>query len=155
MLWGQEVKVFTDHMNLMRDALGLSLDRVYQWWLLLEEYGPEIVYIKGIHNTMAVAISQLDYTPVEHNEPLNVVFANRSKEDEIYPLTVKEIANSQQADRTLQNEKDKYKINLIEDTHVLCKDGKINYTQISSIKSSQLVPSLPATSRQHPLGRNI
>ncbi len=40
MLWGQNIKVFTDHANLMRDALGLTLDRVYQWRLLLEEYGP-------------------------------------------------------------------------------------------------------------------
>jgi hypothetical protein len=34
---------------------------VYQWRLLLEEYGPEIVYIKGIHKTVADAISQLEY----------------------------------------------------------------------------------------------
>jgi hypothetical protein len=26
MLWGQNIKVFTDHTNLMRDALGLTLD---------------------------------------------------------------------------------------------------------------------------------
>ena len=102
MLWGQQVKVFTDHMNLMRDALGLTSDRVYRWRLLLEEYGPEIVYIKGIHNTVADAISRLDYTPVKHKEPPSVMFANHSKEDEIYPLTVKEIADTQKADRTLQ-----------------------------------------------------
>ncbi len=48
MLWGQQVKVFTDHINLMSDALGLTSDRVYWWWLLLEEYRPEIVYVKGI-----------------------------------------------------------------------------------------------------------
>jgi hypothetical protein len=30
-LWGQNIKVFTDHANLMRDALGLTLDRVYRW----------------------------------------------------------------------------------------------------------------------------
>ncbi len=29
MLWGQQKKVFTDHANLMRDALGLTSDRVY------------------------------------------------------------------------------------------------------------------------------
>jgi hypothetical protein len=56
MLWVQNIKVFTDHANLMRDALGLTLDRVYQWRLLLEEYGPKIVYIKGIHNTIADAV---------------------------------------------------------------------------------------------------
>jgi hypothetical protein len=36
MLWGQNIKVFTDHTNLMRDALGLTSDRLYQWSLLLE-----------------------------------------------------------------------------------------------------------------------
>ncbi len=63
MLWGQKIKVFTDHANHMRDALGLTLDRVCQWRLLLEEYGPKIVYIKGIHNTMADAVSRLEYDP--------------------------------------------------------------------------------------------
>ncbi len=63
MLWGQDIKVYTDHKNLTRDALGLTSDRVYHWWLLLEEYAPEIIYIKGIHNTVADAISQLEYDP--------------------------------------------------------------------------------------------
>jgi len=31
--------------------------------LLLKEYAPEIVYIKGTHNTVADAISQLEYNP--------------------------------------------------------------------------------------------
>jgi hypothetical protein len=55
--------VFTDHANLIEDALGMTLDRVYQWRLLLEEYRPKIVYIKGIHNTVADAISWLEYDP--------------------------------------------------------------------------------------------
>ena len=125
MLWGQQVKVYTDHQNLMRDALGLSSDRVYRWRLIIEEYGPEIVYIKGIHNTVADAISRLDYTPVKHDEPLQIVFANRSEEDEIYPLTVKEIAAAQKADRALQQNKEKYKKMLVENTNILCKDGKL------------------------------
>jgi hypothetical protein len=60
MLWGQSIKVYTDHTNFIRDALGMTLDRVCQW---LEEYGPKIVYNKGIHNTIADAISQLEYDP--------------------------------------------------------------------------------------------
>jgi hypothetical protein len=63
MLLGQNIKVFTDHTNLMRDALGLTLDQVYQWRLLLEEYGPKIVYIKGIYNTVADAVLRLEYDP--------------------------------------------------------------------------------------------
>ena len=63
MLWGQRIKVFTDHKNLTHDALGLTSDRVYCWRLLLEEYGPEIIYIKGVDNTVADALSRLEYDP--------------------------------------------------------------------------------------------
>jgi hypothetical protein len=63
MLWGQDIKVDTDHKNLTRDALGLTSDRVYRWRLLLEEYDPEIIHIKGIHNTIADAILRLEYDP--------------------------------------------------------------------------------------------
>ncbi len=34
---------------------------MYRWRLILKEYGPEIVYIKGIHNTIADAFSRLEY----------------------------------------------------------------------------------------------
>ncbi len=47
----------------MRDALGLTSNQVYGWRLLIEDYRPEIVYIKGIHKTIADAISRLDYDP--------------------------------------------------------------------------------------------
>ncbi len=63
MLWGQDIKVYTDHKNLTRNSLGLTSDRVYRWRLLLEEYAPKIIYIKGIHNTVADAILQLEYDP--------------------------------------------------------------------------------------------
>ncbi len=42
MLWGQDIKVYTDNKNLKRDALGFTSDRVYHWRLLLEEYAPEM-----------------------------------------------------------------------------------------------------------------
>ena len=53
MLWGQRIIVYTDHKNLTRDGLGLTSDRVARWRILLEEYAPKIIYIKGIHNTVA------------------------------------------------------------------------------------------------------
>jgi hypothetical protein len=64
-LWGIFIKAFSNHANLMRDALalGLTLDRVYQLRLFLEEYRLKIVYIKGIHNIIADAISRLEYYP--------------------------------------------------------------------------------------------
>ena len=58
---------------------------------------------------------------------INVVFANRSKEDVIYPLTVKEITQAQKDDAVLKklSKTDKYSTQLVEDTQVLCKDGKM------------------------------
>jgi hypothetical protein len=63
MLWGQRINVYTDHKNLTRDGLSLASNRVAHWQIVLEEYAPEIIYIKGIHNTVADAISRLDYDP--------------------------------------------------------------------------------------------
>jgi hypothetical protein len=63
MQWWQDIKVYTSHNNLTKDALGLTSDRVYHWRSLLEEYAPEIIYITGIHNTAADVISQLEYNP--------------------------------------------------------------------------------------------
>ena len=58
---------------------------------------------------------------------MNHVFANRSEDEEIYPLTVKEIAEKQRKDKSLRalQEEEKYKVLLIENTKVLCKDGKL------------------------------
>jgi hypothetical protein len=123
----------------------LTSDRVTRWRILLEEYAPEIIFIKGIHNTVADAISRLDYDPKlnstnEYNHATHVrstkegklpkgwcsqnfgpattkhrtqskrmrlkwiiVFANRSEEDEINPLTVNEIVEAQKADITLKH----------------------------------------------------
>ena len=47
----------------MQQALGLNSDRVYRWSLIIKEYGPDIIYIKGKMNTVADAISRLDFTP--------------------------------------------------------------------------------------------
>ena len=63
MLWGQKLIVYTDHQNLVRDALGSTSHRVHRWRLILEEYGPKIIYIKGIKNIVADAISRLKFSP--------------------------------------------------------------------------------------------
>ena len=122
----------------MQDSLGLTSDRVYRWRLLLEEYRPTIVYIKSIHNTVADAISRLDYGPVQEDrstvmtfaqcwwchftsgqeestlptaslqDSMNLVFANQDDEDVIYPLTRWEIAEAQKSDIELNTMTDKH-----------------------------------------------
>ena len=49
-------------------ALGSTSNRVYSWRLVLEEYGPENIYIKRNHNTVEDAISKLDFSPKAHPE---------------------------------------------------------------------------------------
>jgi hypothetical protein len=64
-LWGQPIKMFTDHKNLMRAALGLASDRVYQWRLLLEEYGPVLLStLKAYTKPLQMQSHGLSMTPV-------------------------------------------------------------------------------------------
>ncbi len=114
------------------------------------------MHIKGIHNTIADAISRLDFGLVQdekdnwmkfmkcwchytthtppteenthtHQHQINMVFDNRSKEDVIYPLTVDEITQAPKDDAVLKklSKTDKYSTQLVEDTQVLCKNGKM------------------------------
>jgi hypothetical protein len=63
---------------------------------------------------------------------LNEVFANRSKEEEIFHLTTPEIAEAQKADIKLKHcfrrnavLDRRLEVRLIDDTYMVCKDGKM------------------------------
>jgi hypothetical protein len=63
---------------------------------------------------------------------MNFVFANHGKEEEIYPLTTIEIAESQKKDRKLKtyfkndvSSKKDISLQIIDDTQVLCKNDKL------------------------------
>jgi hypothetical protein len=63
MLWGQNIKVFTDHANLMRCSrlnLGPSVPMEV---IAGRVRAQDCLYIKSIHNTMADAVSWLEYDP--------------------------------------------------------------------------------------------
>ena len=57
-LLGQQLIVHTDHKNILYGKL--SNDRIARWRLLLEEYGPTYVHIKGKDNVVADALSRLN-----------------------------------------------------------------------------------------------
>ena len=65
-------------------------------------------------------------SPTNHKDLMNFVFANHSKETAIYPQ-VREIAKAQTKDKMLDKltALEIYKTQLVEDTQVLCKDGKL------------------------------
>ena len=46
-LLGKSIQAFTDYENLFHESELKSSQRVMRWRLLLEEYRPEIEYIKG------------------------------------------------------------------------------------------------------------
>ena len=131
--------------------------------LRIEEFGPKFVYIKGIHTTVANAISWLDFGPIQngknnwmtftkcwchyttqeesvpntsaHQDQMNL-FANRSEEDAIYTLTVREISQAQKLDASPEKLKDKYSTQLVENTDILCKNGKNGHPCSSSAPCS-------------------
>ncbi len=135
---------------------------------------PRIIHIKGIHNTVADAVSRLDYDPqlnktneythgmigvepeelsvqqwklfahhwCRYNESstptqahcfyMDKVFANRSDEDKIYPLTTVEIAAAQRVGASLKHlfkcnavTDQGLEIKLIENTSCVCKYGEL------------------------------
>jgi hypothetical protein len=63
-LLGQKIIVHTDHMNIVYG--NLSNDRIVQWRLLLEEFGPEYHHIAGKDNVVANALSRLDLSSEDH-----------------------------------------------------------------------------------------
>jgi RNase H-like domain found in reverse transcriptase len=57
-LLGQRIQIHTNHKNLT--CKNFNTKRVMRWRLLLEEYGPELIYIKGENNIVADALSRLE-----------------------------------------------------------------------------------------------
>jgi hypothetical protein len=59
------------------------------------------------------------------HQEMNLVFTNFNEADVIYPLTIQEIAQGQKLDASLKTLNDQYSTQVVENTEVLCKDGKM------------------------------
>ncbi len=68
-------------------------------------------------------MQQHEASTANTKESMNQVFANQNKEDSIYPLTTREIAEAQNEDESLNTQG--YSTQLVENIKVLCKDGKM------------------------------
>ena len=65
-LLGQVMQVYTDHINLT--FKNVRTPHILCWRLLIEEFGPNLTYVKGQNNIPADALSCLDREDQEQND---------------------------------------------------------------------------------------
>eukprot|EP00804_Cyclotella_cryptica_P019685 CCRYP_016448-RB/>CCRYP_016448-RB protein AED:0.33 eAED:0.33 QI:0/0/0/1/0/0/2/0/138 len=138
------MKIFTDHKNLIQDALGTS-DHVYCGGYYLRSVIPKLYTSKvsiiqllmtslgpiqdDYANWMSFTKCRCHYTKHatraerfhDHQEEINMVFTNCSNKDVIYPLTVKDISQAQTkgAEWKKLSKHAKNSTQLVEDTQLL------------------------------------
>jgi hypothetical protein len=112
-----------------------------RWRLVLEEYGPELRYIKGEHNIVADALSCLDMVPepreqgeqMDDDEIATLFAADEDDYPTKFPLSYQEIKNRQKVDEEIKkllrekSEQDKQTRFNFGDTQysLVTRDGKI------------------------------
>ena len=67
-LLGHQITVYNYHKNLTYNFF--NTERVTRWRLILEEFGPELKYIRGENNVVANALSCLEMS--DNQEILNI-----------------------------------------------------------------------------------
>jgi hypothetical protein len=139
-LFGQQIIVHTDHENLTYK--NFNSDRVMRWRLYIEEYAPDLRYIKGEHNVVADALSRLalDNEPMLEahftEELCSALYCYEADEqaqisEEEYPLAYKTIGKFQEKDNELMKrlEKNRYVLKSFhgggKDRQLVCYQGKI------------------------------
>ena len=103
-LMGQQIIVHTDHENLTYKFF--NSDRVMRWRLYIEEYSPDIRYIKGEENIVADTLSRLEIkqAPLEQahftEELCSECYAFNEDElpQDAFPLSYELIGTYQKAD---------------------------------------------------------
>jgi RNase H-like domain found in reverse transcriptase/Integrase zinc binding domain len=103
-LLGHTIKVYRDHKNLT--YTNFISKRVMRWHLILEEYGPELIYLPGEINIVADELSRLSFNPNftidQHCQ--NAECFGATKDDlpiNIYPLKNSTLFRAQQQDKHL------------------------------------------------------
>ena len=99
---GHQTTVYTDHKNLTYTFL--NTERVMRWRLILEEFGPELKYIKGENNAVADALSCLEIS--DNQEILNISelygYDDEDMPDSAYPIRYHDISKAQKNDAKLE-----------------------------------------------------
>jgi RNase H-like domain found in reverse transcriptase/Reverse transcriptase (RNA-dependent DNA polymerase) len=122
-LLGQQIIVHTDHANLTYK--NFNSDRAMRWRLFIEEYSPDLQYIKGENNVVADVISRLPHTFTSYEDSQESFYAlfecqeckskkkNADKYD-FHPLSYEHLELAQKRDpqlkKELLNNTSKYKL---------------------------------------------
>ena len=152
-LWGQEIIVHTDHINIVYGKL--SNERITRWRLLLEEFGPQYVHVRGKDNVVADVLSRMEanfdevqsppeicacaLTALESNEAFkmskkkkNIAKLSDDKtliEAEVFPLAPNVIEQYQRNDKELSKLRSKqvshWSTKVIEDNTLALYKNKI------------------------------
>jgi len=72
-----------------------------RWRMALEEYHPELIYLKGKHNIVADALSRLDLIPDNADDYLAT--QHNELPADIYPLQMTLLSHEQDKDSSIQN----------------------------------------------------
>ncbi|MGH7973989.1 MAG: RNase H-like domain-containing protein, partial [bacterium] len=103
-LYGTDITVHTNHKNLIHHKF--TSDRVLRWRLLIEEFHPAIVYVKGNMNVEADALSRLPLDDIAYDQELQLhesfLFHPGYDAAQIFPLDFQLIAAQQANDEDLQ-----------------------------------------------------
>ena len=75
-----------------------------RWRLILEEFGPELKYIKGENNVVADALSRLENSPNQEILKISELYGYNDEDlpDSAYPIRYHDIAKAQETDAKLQ-----------------------------------------------------
>ena len=110
-LLGQKIVIHTDHKNLIYK--NFNSDRVMRQRLFIEEYSPDIRYIKGENNVVADALSRLSmeqepreeaFFTLEEMSNMYCYAANKkdNKEDTSCPINYQLIGHEQSKDKKIR-----------------------------------------------------
>jgi hypothetical protein len=98
---GHLITIYTDHKNLTFS--NFTTDHVTRWRLIVEEYGPNIVYLPRKCNIIADAVSCLPKLNDPHDESkfLEEIFA-LDEQTNAFPITFDVISKAQLANKKIQ-----------------------------------------------------
>ncbi len=113
-LFGYQIRVYSDHKNLVHAATVSQSQRVMRWRMILEEFGPDIKHISGEDNIVADAISRLPTADTDKNKlsteapyPLTKTVNEMEKlvleDDGAFPLDLSLVRRTQQKEINKNN----------------------------------------------------